>query len=71
MSANGSKKEGILLMSQYYKASLIKNNLLHVGDYMKDNYKSIKEVEIKLRTHYVSRAVNRPRENYWLMSTSR
>lgn len=47
-------------MSQYYKASLIKNNLLHVGDYMKDNYKSIKEVEIKLRTHYVSRAVNRP-----------
>lgn len=61
MSANGSKKEGILLMSQYYKASLIKkNNLLHVGDYMKDNYKSIKEVEIKLRTHYVSRAVNRP-----------
>lgn len=63
MSANGSKKEGILSMSQYYKASLIKkkkNNLLHEGDYMKDNYKSIKEVEIKLRTHYVSRAVNRP-----------
>lgn len=48
MSANGSKKEGILLMSQYYKASLIKkkNNLLHVGDYMKDNYKSVKEAEI-------------------------